>query len=517
MKLRSYITSKRLARHVAAVALLSWPLFTAVAGFAEERKFIIFLANMPRSFVETGGTPPTSLPGAADVEHFYFSDSNPTGFFTGNEDSDEFGSFAEYWEEISCGIVHVVGKVMATPELPWPQYPVIGDVQTTRADVDTIEAAFSPSTDSNGIGYFDLNNAPDFQFGEGEELREFLVYYETDFTNTAMADELNPQPAIPDNHPSVSGAGTEDLDGDGRIDLGVEDLDLDGLADLTNEDVNGNCAIDFLPEDEICGNGDGIWDPDSEDCNGNGQEDVLSEDVDADGYLDAGETCLPCLPGDSCLVGADGFMHADVNCDGDLSDNEDLDGDGNFDIVNEDTNGNCTCGQYGMPACDPDVIPGFNPPFYFPVFTPGERFRDLDNDLYYDAIFEPAVILNANDIDLINCYSYTNATVITLGDVDDFNDTNGDGNRDFPEPLEDFLVMKISNEPGQAWYGRVPVQYVRDNYPGNVPMLINRIGNNNRDKQTTGQIVYDSADYWIDMQTADDADFDSYRKLEQDS
>ncbi|MCH8879355.1 MAG: PKD domain-containing protein [Planctomycetes bacterium] len=517
MKLRSYITSKRLARHVAAVALLSWPLFTAVAGFAEERKFIIFLANMPRSFVETGGTPPTSLPGAADVEYFYFSDSNPTGFFTGNEDSDEFGSFAEYWEEISCGIVHVVGKVMSTPELPWPQYPVIDDIQTTRGDVDTIEADFSPSTDSNGTGYFDLNNSPDFQFGEGEELREFLVYYETDFTNTAIADELNPQPAIPDNHPSVSGAGTEDLDGDGRIDLGVEDLDLDTRHDLVSEDRNGNCILDFVSEDCLCGDCDGVWDEDSEDCNGNGQEDHLFEDIDGDGHLDAGEACLPCLPDDNCLVGGDGNMHADVNCDGELSDNEDLDGDGNFDDSNEDTNANCTCAGHGTPDCDPDEIPGFNPPFYSGVFTPGERFRDMDGDEYYDALFEPATIVNLNNDENINCYSYTNANLEARGDVDDFNDTNGDGNRNFPEPLEDHLVMKVSNEPGQRWYERVETSYIRDNYPGNVSMLLARLDNNNIDKQETGRIVYDSPDYWIDMQTADGADFDDYRKLEHDS
>ncbi len=101
--------------------------------------------------------------------------------------------------------------------------------------------------------------------------------------------------------------------------------------------------------------------------------------------------------------------------------------------------------------------------------------------------------------------------------MDDFNDTNGIEGRSFPEPLEDFLVMKVSNEPGQAWYAKVTLQYIRDNYPGNVPMLINRIGNNNINKERTGVLIYDSPDYWIDMQTADDPDFEDYRKLEQDT
>ena len=57
MKLRSDIATKRLFRHVAAVALLSWPLFAAVAGFAEERKFIIFLANMQIGYF----TPPVGM------------------------------------------------------------------------------------------------------------------------------------------------------------------------------------------------------------------------------------------------------------------------------------------------------------------------------------------------------------------------------------------------------------------------------------------------------------------------
>lgn len=146
----------------------------------------------------------------------------------------------------------------------------------------------------------------------------------------------------------------EDPDGDGHIDLGVEDLDSDDNPDFTNEDVNENCHLDLLSEECFCGNCDGVWEPPAEDCNDNGIEDFLFEDIDEDGHLDAGERCLPCLPDDNCLLGGDGNMHADVNCDGELSDNEDLDSDGNHDTDNEDTNGNCTCEDYGLPACDPE-------------------------------------------------------------------------------------------------------------------------------------------------------------------
>ncbi|MCH8854028.1 MAG: hypothetical protein IID41_15465, partial [Planctomycetes bacterium] len=393
MKLRSYLTSKRLFRHLAAVALLSWPMFTALVSLAEERKFLVILANMPRSFPAepspTGvdlppgwipGQPPIAMPGAAAIEEVYFS----------HDPEDELGSFAEYWEEISCGIVRVTGKAIGIVELPWPQYPIFENETTTDDMVESgsIETDFSPATGSNGIGYFDLTSvtgADDFQFGEGEVVREgfpYEVLYKTDFQNTAAVngDLPLPQYSTADDDPLVAGPGTEDSDGDGKVDLGVEDLDSDGQPDFGNEDLNMNCQLDlFVSEDCQCGDCDGTWTP-AEDCNGDGVESFVSEDLDNDGHLDAGEACLPCTDDyDSCLNGdgascspGDDDCHPDVNCDGELSDTEDLDSDGNFETATEDTNGDCVCAGY---PCVPDETPGFNPPLYWPIFTPGERFR----------------------------------------------------------------------------------------------------------------------------------------------
>lgn len=529
---------RRVSCRMVVTALLVGSMFSGKA-MAQERKFLVILANMPRSFPDepspTGvelppnwepGMPPIPMPNLGDIERVYFS----------TDPDDDVGSMTEYWEEISCGIVRITGKGVGTVELPWPQYPVQANDTTTSDMVENgdIEEDFSPATASDGAGYFNLNLIGDFQFGAGERVREFptigraQVLYNTDFNNTAGSGDIpGRQLTFADNAPEVLGDISEDLDGDGKVDLGVEDLDMDLNPDFINEDKNNNCILDFVSEDDFCGNGDGVWDPATEDCNGNGQgPDLLSEDVDNDGHLDAGEKCLRCLQGfASCLkCGAGGCApcsspndpdcHPDVNCDGRLADNEDLDADGSFDIANEDTNGNCTCQAYGTSACAPDVVPGYEPRLPDPIFTPGERFRDLDSDGYFDALFEPATIADFDGDDEHNLFASTNVTLI---DEDDFNDPNGDGNRDFPEPLEDFLVMKIGNLEDSPQYGPVSPEYIRNNYPGNVNMLINRMGNNSRNKQVTGQLVYDAPDFWIDVQTADGAAFESYRKLELDS
>ena len=176
MKLRSRTAPKRLFRQLAAVGLLSWPMFAALVSLAEERKFLVILANMPRSFPAepspTGvdlppgwapGVPPIPMPSPADIEDVYYS----------HDPEDELGSFAEFWEEISCCIVRVTGKALGIIDLPWPQYPIFENETTTDDMVadESIHEDFSPSTQSNGLGFFDLNNAANFQFGQGEEVR----------------------------------------------------------------------------------------------------------------------------------------------------------------------------------------------------------------------------------------------------------------------------------------------------------------------------------------------------------
>ncbi len=197
---------------------------------AEERRFLIIKASMPRSFVGTDGVPPIPMPSIAEFEQVYFL----------IDPDNEIGSFAEYWAEVSYNIVNVVGRALGTVELPWPQYPVQDNTETTTGMVDggTIEANFSPASDSDG--YIDLNQVSDFQFGSGERVREDRVRIKTDIFNTANTeDDLDgfEPPGMFDNQPASF---SEDVDGDGRLDLGNEDLDQDGHFDLIFEDFNFN-------------------------------------------------------------------------------------------------------------------------------------------------------------------------------------------------------------------------------------------------------------------------------------
>ncbi len=555
MASRSLAVMFRVVLGTAMLCAIGAPLLSVDRAAAEERKFLIFLANMQRSFVATGGLPcqgeGEECPSLEDVNRAYFR-INP---------DDGFGSFAEYWDEVSYGIVRIDGKALGIVELPWPQYPILANIQTTVEDVEdgTIDTTWSPSTASNGVGYFDLNSTGDFQYGEGERVREnpgeltVDPLYKTDSNSSAAsAAEVNAQYPGPQSRRSgfdnVTTLTTEDLDGDGRLDFGVEDIDNDGRFDLIFEDRNGNCILDFaVSEDCTCplGNCNGIWEPAlGEDCNGNGFEDVTSEDEDNDNHLDVGED-----------TNCNGLLDAgeDLNYDGLLSTNEDLDNDGNHDLINEDADTSCelpltpstccvcneecednpppavcdACGEgAGCGPCE-QVLPteceidggiGETPPCcpspsgyfatldYTAVWTPGERFRDIDGDGAYDALFEPAVIFDTTDADdATNCYNNMNGAMI---EPRQYVDINNNDRRDLPEPLEDFIVRRVSNTPGVPQFALVDTDYIGFNYPGNVPMVLDRIGNN----------IYDSPDRWDDIAVTTPGPGETNpRKLEQDT
>lgn len=80
------------------------------AATAEERKFTVLLAvprkSMPPSY------PSTPLPNPNDIRDHYFDFTKPG-----------VDSFAEYWNEVSYGTVHVTGGVYGWVEVPWPVLP----------------------------------------------------------------------------------------------------------------------------------------------------------------------------------------------------------------------------------------------------------------------------------------------------------------------------------------------------------------------------------------------------------
>ena len=224
-----------------------------------------------------------------------------------------------------------------------------------------------------------------------------------------------------------------------------------------------------------------------------------------------------------------------------------------------------------LPGTATQVPPGVPPELDFPtrglfdfnsltgraVWTPGERFRDLDGDGRYDSLLEAtrdgwgageSVEGDPEDLETSGACCIIDAegdlgdpdgpcldlayqacldanglwmgedTDCADSDGDDFADAcaelcladgeivdgeyceiDDDGEWDFPEPFEDFLVIydvdtgrwikldpsaKNTNPVSRAW----AEAYIRANYPGNAEALIARCGNNQ----------YDGPDAWIE-------------------
>jgi hypothetical protein len=116
-----------------------------------------------------------------------------------------------------------------------------------------------------------------------------------------------------------------------------------------------------------------------------------------------------------------------------------------------------------------------------PLWTPGERFLDLDGDGRYDALLE--LTRDGWKDDDCEADGY-------IEDGDFCDDPNyggdGDGDWDFPEPFEDFLVIfdPYATSPDSRWIKLDPSwknsnlvnrawaeAYIRVNYPGNVGTL----------------------------------------------
>ncbi len=144
-----------------------------------------------------------------------------------------------------------------------------------------------------------------------------------------------------------------------------------------------------------------------------------------------------------------------------------------------------------------------------PVWTPGERFVDLDGDGYYDALTEDTADgfkgSSENDLgDMVPDCSLDGEI-----ETDEFCDFDLDDEWDYAEPFEDFLVIynrntteienrwiKLDPSPNNTFEGDVDSMgsrvwaeaYIRRNYPGDADALIARCGNG----------VYDGPDSWTE-------------------
>src|SRR5205085_4368284 len=131
-----------------------------------ERKFVVLLAapikSMPR--------PLPIMPNPDDIFRHYFDTADPT-----------INSFAEYWQEISYGNVHVSGDVFGWVEVPWPVMPKAPgplDIDPAAQTQQTMLQQFLP--------YADLNNNGEFNKFGGEEFDETQQMFFIDYNGEMM-------------------------------------------------------------------------------------------------------------------------------------------------------------------------------------------------------------------------------------------------------------------------------------------------------------------------------------------
>lgn len=140
-----------------------------------------------------------------------------------------------------------------------------------------------------------------------------------------------------------------------------------------------------------------------------------------------------------------------------------------------------------------------------PVWTPGERFRDLNENGRYDALLEPTrdgwgVQMCEQDGDI---------------EANEFCDLDEDGEWDFPEPFEDFLVIYDPNSTTAAgrwikldpsYKNENPVTrsfaeaYIRANYPGEAGSPLRFEGDESAFgfMARFGNGIYDGPDRWTE-------------------
>ena len=181
-----------------------------------------------------------------------------------------------------------------------------------------------------------------------------------------------------------------------------------------------------------------------------------------------------------------------------------------------------------------DYYPVPNGPMYA-VWTPGERFRDLDGDEQYDALLEPTwdgwgKTRDEDDgsggtIKVADCRSPDEIPAGEEGPQDEIIDAtehhsiDEDGVWDFPEPFEDFLIIynPEATTPETRWIKLDPSYknedassrawaeaYIRANYPGfvGVPIRGNTAADYNRASgfmQRFGNSRYDGPDSWAEV------------------
>lgn len=246
-----------------AVVPLTW---LATPGQAEERKFVVMLADLPKD--EPGQR---ELPNPADIWDAYF---DKTKNAEPGQPGDRVDSFAEWWEEVSYGDVTVTGNAYGWVQMPWPSEPEETDASGTR------------------FPHIDLNGDRVYSAGDGEPFFPFVAKFEYDFDgvgeNFAQGNAgstlwfglndrdpfLRPVYAPGErfldlNDNDVYDAGVWewglDKDGDGEIDVDKPAFSAAQLysADVDYTDPENPVFVGWNNDTEwFDSNGDGLWNVD---------------------------------------------------------------------------------------------------------------------------------------------------------------------------------------------------------------------------------------------------------------
>ena len=250
------IKSKTVTKVIACAALSALVLGSfANQAAAQERKFVVMLANPIKSYRAAEIEGPLPNPGNARDQYFDF------------RVKDDVDSFAEYWHEISYGTVFVSGDVFGWAEVPWPVLP-LGDFEVDEG-ATTIAGLILPFNDLNGNGVYDDGGGEAVPMAQNQAI---LIDENGDLPGTNGSGMDMPTPGLVDVDANgdpvwTPGERFRDLNENGRYDQLLEDgadgWESEGCA--ADGIIQDEEACDFSdggnpPLDGSLGDGDDTWD-----------------------------------------------------------------------------------------------------------------------------------------------------------------------------------------------------------------------------------------------------------------
>lgn len=504
----------------------------------DSRKFVVLLANVPKSDEEPGN----SLPNPGNIRWHYF---DPAADLQPNIDS-----FAEYWAEISYNDVQVTGDVFGWVDLPWPVFPEGVTAETAGADFEYINLDFYPLFNLGGHEPVYEDQMAFSQDPETGAWRSPLVWDEW-WTPGERFEDVNGDGQYTDGDLWVTDfEGDEDpntdLDPDEFIDIWPipEPFDDVGVGDppegAGNDQYDEGEPFDDWGADGInytgdMGEGNGVYDPNAdatypEDIP-NDWPDGAYNAVGAEPYLDWGVDGVRDTGdfGENDCQFQEGEWYADQNLNGewdppepfldwgvdgirDTGDFGENDGSYQFGEPFADLNGDWQY-TYGEPEdTSTPGSPGNLDGTYDPsvgeewidqqVFDPeGGLYRDYNGRRDGPVIFDPVSgnVVPTDQFDpntgqrvpLVEpIVSDNNCNGVYDEDPTEYIELNDEEGYQQAEPYEDFLVRYDPEFGDPRFLYMVPVakEYIFTNYPGNLAYLWWRTGN--------GQ--WDGPDRWLE-------------------